>query len=171
MSVGDVLFSFKGRIPRRTYWLWSLLSLFLISGLMVAIILGIGLKAAKDAKDAEPPPAPAATSALDSIKDLPATPAEAPATPETPETPDTSAPDGITKMPDINPVVLLPLGLLYILMLWTLFAIQAKRWHDRGKSGWMCLINLVPLLGIWTFVECGCMRGIFGPNQHGQDPT
>lgn len=163
MGVKDVLFSFKGRIPRRTYWLWAILSSFLIMGLMGAIILGIGLKAAKDA---EPPPVAAApTSALDSIKEPPAPPAEATPTLET------SAPDGITKMPDINPIVLLPVGLLYVLLVWTGCAIQAKRWHDRGKSGWMCLINLVPLLGIWTFIECGCLRGTFGPNQHGQDPT
>ncbi len=40
------------------------------------------------------------------------------------------------------------------------FAIQAKRWHDRNKSGWWSLIILVPMIGwVWTIVECGLLRG------------
>lgn len=31
MSVKDVLFTFQGRIPRRTYWLWSLVPAFVIA--------------------------------------------------------------------------------------------------------------------------------------------
>lgn len=56
--------------------------------------------------------------------------------------------------------------------IWSHFAIQVKRWHDRGKSGAMVLINLIPYIGgIWTFVECGCLRGSVGHNQYGHDPT
>jgi uncharacterized membrane protein YhaH (DUF805 family) len=50
-------------------------------------------------------------------------------------------------------------------------AIYAKRWHDRGKSGWWSLIILIPIVGaIWILVELGCMRGTDGPNQYGPDP-
>ena len=50
-------------------------------------------------------------------------------------------------------------------------ALYAKRWHDRGKSGWWSLILLVPLVGvIWWLIECGFLRGTEGPNQYGPDP-
>ncbi len=49
--------------------------------------------------------------------------------------------------------------------------LYAKRWHDRGKSGWWTLIGLVPLIGaIWLLVELGFLRGTEGPNQYGNDP-
>ncbi len=50
-------------------------------------------------------------------------------------------------------------------------ALSAKRWHDRGKSGWWILINLVPLIGwLWALVENGFLKGTDGPNQYGPDP-
>jgi len=53
------------------------------------------------------------------------------------------------------------LGLFVLVTLWPLLAIQVKRWHDRNKSGWWCLIGLVPCIGgIWAFIECGCLPGI-----------
>jgi uncharacterized membrane protein YhaH (DUF805 family) len=56
--------------------------------------------------------------------------------------------------------------------IWSSTAIQVKRWHDRGKSGAMVLINFIPYVGgIWTFIECGCLRGTEGRNRHGSDPT
>ena len=50
-------------------------------------------------------------------------------------------------------------------------AVYAKRWHDRGKSGWWSLIMLVPFIGpIWFLVECGILEGARGANQYGPDP-
>lgn len=50
-------------------------------------------------------------------------------------------------------------------------AIYAKRWHDRGKSGWWTLIIFVPFIGaIWLLVELGILEGARGPNQYGPDP-
>ena len=50
-------------------------------------------------------------------------------------------------------------------------ALYAKRWHDRGKSGWWTLIALVPLIGlIWILVELGMLEGDRGANQYGPDP-
>lgn len=58
-----------------------------------------------------------------------------------------------------------------LLVVWPGLAISVKRWHDRGKSGWWVLINLIPLVGIvWTIVECGFLRGTPGPNRFGPDP-
>lgn len=62
--------------------------------------------------------------------------------------------------------------ILYVPLLWISLAVQAKRWHDRGKSGWHILIGFIPYIGgIWVLVECGCLRGTHGPNQYGPDPT
>lgn len=49
--------------------------------------------------------------------------------------------------------------------------VQIKRWHDRDKSGWWALVNLLPVIGsIWTLIECGFLRGTDGANRFGHDP-
>jgi uncharacterized membrane protein YhaH (DUF805 family) len=54
---------------------------------------------------------------------------------------------------------------------WPLFALQTKRWHDRGKSAWWLLVNFIPYVGfIWVIVECGMLRGTEGANRFGPDP-
>jgi uncharacterized membrane protein YhaH (DUF805 family) len=71
------------------------------------------------------------------------------------------------------PLIFLGLFLVFLVAYtWSIIAIQVKRWHDRGKSGAMVLINFIPIVGgIWAFVECGCLRGTQGPNPYGDDPT
>ena len=55
--------------------------------------------------------------------------------------------------------------------LWPVLAVQAKRWHDRDKSAWWILINLIPLIGfIWSLVENGFLQGTSGTNRFGSDP-
>lgn len=61
---------------------------------------------------------------------------------------------------------------MYPVMLWVSLAVTVKRWHDLDKSGWWVLIGLIPCLGpLWAFVETGCMRGTYGDNSYGPDPT
>jgi uncharacterized membrane protein YhaH (DUF805 family) len=56
-------------------------------------------------------------------------------------------------------------------LLWPALAVQVKRWHDRDKSGWMTLINLIPIIGFfWTLIECGFLEGTPGPNKYGPSP-
>jgi uncharacterized membrane protein YhaH (DUF805 family) len=46
-----------------------------------------------------------------------------------------------------------------------------KRFHDRDKSGWFMLINLIPLIGpLWILVELGFLQGSEGSNRFGPDP-
>ncbi len=46
------------------------------------------------------------------------------------------------------------------MIVWVDLALQIKRWHDRGKSGWWVLICLVPVVGLlWAIVECGAFPG------------
>lgn len=54
---------------------------------------------------------------------------------------------------------------------WVLLAAGVKRFHDRDKSGWWMLINLVPVAGhVWYLIECGFLPGTTGPNKYGPDP-
>ena len=84
----------------------------------------------------------------------------------------------------------------YLLFVISGSMVGIKRCHDRNKSGWWMLLFLgVPVvtgilqvaidpesglyilisligfvIGIWSFVELGCLRGTIGPNQYGPDP-
>ena len=65
----------------------------------------------------------------------------------------------------------LPFVVVSLALLWPTFAIYAKRWHDRGKSGWWSLILLIPLVGwVWALIELGFLRGDDGPNAYGPAP-
>lgn len=59
--------------------------------------------------------------------------------------------------------------LLFIVTTWIALAVQVKRWHDRNKSGWWVLVNLVPVIGtLWALVECGFLPGTNGSNRFGE---
>ena len=63
------------------------------------------------------------------------------------------------------------LSILELPLCWANLAIQVKRWHDRNRSGWWVLINLVPFFGwIWALVENGFLAGNVATNQFGQSP-
>ena len=91
-------------------------------------------------------------------------------------------------------------SMLGIVILIASIAVGVKRLHDRNKSGWyLLLFYLVPsilvvigvligafmedsaiiatvlgllafAIGVWAFVEMGCLRGTIGVNQYGPDP-
>lgn len=51
------------------------------------------------------------------------------------------------------------------------FILGIKRCHDRDKSGWFMLLNLIPLIGpLWLLVELGFLHGSEGNNRFGPDP-
>ena len=61
--------------------------------------------------------------------------------------------------------------LVNLLLLWPALAVSVKRWHDRDKSGWWVLLNLLPLLGwLWALLDNGLVRGTRGANRYGEDP-
>ena len=60
----------------------------------------------------------------------------------------------------------------FVIVIWIALAVQIKRWHDRDKSGWWALLNLIPVIGqIWILIECGVLRGTVGDNRFGQEST
>ena len=66
--------------------------------------------------------------------------------------------------------VFVAVGMFLLGTYWGL-ALDAKRWHDRNKSGWWSLVGYIPLVGpVWMLVELGCLKGTNGPNQYGPAP-
>jgi uncharacterized membrane protein YhaH (DUF805 family) len=64
-------------------------------------------------------------------------------------------------------VVLLALYMFF----WISFAVQIKRWHDRGRSWPWLLVGFIPVIGwIWQEYECGFCEGGIGANRFGPSP-
>lgn len=49
-------------------------------------------------------------------------------------------------------------------------AVAVRRLHDLGKSGWMLLIALIPIVGQIWFIVLMCTEGQAGANRFGPDP-
>ena len=59
-----------------------------------------------------------------------------------------------------------------ILMVLAGLAIHIKRCHDRGKSGWWCLLLVIPVVGfVWAIVDLGILEGEPEANQWGPPPA
>ncbi len=55
---------------------------------------------------------------------------------------------------------------------WTLLAVAAKRFHDRGRSGWWLLLLVVPIIGfLWLIWNLGFRAGDPVENRHGAVPN
>lgn len=61
-------------------------------------------------------------------------------------------------------------GLYSLVIFIPLLAVSVRRLHDTGKSGWMILIGLIPLIGqIWLLILF-VTDGEPGVNQYGANP-
>jgi len=49
-------------------------------------------------------------------------------------------------------------------------AVQVRRFHDQGRSGWFVLLNLIPYIGSLAVIVFMCLDGTPGPNEYGEDP-
>lgn len=70
------------------------------------------------------------------------------------------------------PLINLPLlsSIFSLIMILPNLAVTVRRLHDTGRSGWMILIILIPLIGvIWLFILL-VTEGDTGRNQYGPDP-
>jgi uncharacterized membrane protein YhaH (DUF805 family) len=147
MDLRHLYTSFDGRINRAPYWIGTIILVVvnLVISLVVARLLGVSI----------------------------------------------AAPDFRFKL------VVLVLG---VLLLYPVAALMVKRLHDRDRPAWLAALFLAaaliktvtdvigvtgganpnmldfllsvitPIVGIWGFVELGCLRGSVGTNQHGPDP-
>lgn len=65
------------------------------------------------------------------------------------------------------------LSLLYMVFVTLFFSVpnQIRRFHDRNKSAWWVLLNLIPIIGwSWVWYECHFLEGTVGPNRYGAEP-
>lgn len=49
-------------------------------------------------------------------------------------------------------------------------AVQVRRFHDQGKSGWLALLNLIPYVGAFIVLVFMALPGATGDNEYGGDP-
>ena len=107
-----------------------------------------------------------------------------------------------------DPTALLGSSLLLLVasafMTWSGLAVQVKRFHDRGQSGWLAALPLLPValivwtlldgilngqppmqvvsamiplvllmmaIGLFFFINLGCLPGTDGPNKYDGGPT
>jgi uncharacterized membrane protein YhaH (DUF805 family) len=44
---------------------------------------------------------------------------------------------------------------------YTQLAVTVKRCHDQGRSGWWCLVTLIPFVGLaWLVLDLGTQPGV-----------
>ena len=61
-------------------------------------------------------------------------------------------------------------GLLALVCILPLLAVQVRRLHDTGKPGWFILIGLVPYIGSLILLVLMCLDSQPGFNQYGENP-
>jgi uncharacterized membrane protein YhaH (DUF805 family) len=71
-----------------------------------------------------------------------------------------------------NPVASVLMFLAWAVHWSMLWAVQTKRWHDRGKSGWWSLMVLLPVIGwLWMLIESTFGKGDENCNEFGAEPN
>ena len=60
-------------------------------------------------------------------------------------------------------------NLLALALLVPNVALSVRRFHDIGKSGWWCLIFIIPLVGLIALIYF-FTKASEGPNQYGEGP-
>lgn len=62
------------------------------------------------------------------------------------------------------------LGVFYLAIIIPSLAVQVRRFHDQDKSGWLVLLNFIPLVGGLIVLVFMCLEGTRGDNRFGPDP-
>jgi uncharacterized membrane protein YhaH (DUF805 family) len=66
-------------------------------------------------------------------------------------------------------LALLVIGVLGVIV--PVIAVEVRRFHDQGKSGWFSLLNLIPYIGPLIVLGFMLVPGTAGDNEYGEDPT
>ena len=62
-------------------------------------------------------------------------------------------------------------GLISLALLVPSIAVGARRLHDIGKSGWLQLLGIIPVIGWAILIYWAVQPGQAGANQYGNAPT
>ena len=65
----------------------------------------------------------------------------------------------LMKLQQLNPLILVALVLA---SMWPVLAMQIKRWHDIGRSGWFSMLTSVPYIGFAVTIILGLIPGNSG---------
>ena len=71
---------------------------------------------------------------------------------------------------DENSVLAIGLSFIIIFILVLLFMQDIKRLHDMNKSGWLVLINFIPIINLVFMIYLLLNPGTDGENRFGEDP-
>jgi uncharacterized membrane protein YhaH (DUF805 family) len=161
MSLTDLLFSFKGRINRKPWWL-ATVAVGLAASLLTAILEALARFSGE------------------------------------------TVVNPVTHEFERTGIFGLVISIIALANMWIAFALSAKRLHDRGRTGWWLIWQLLILIlavilvvvaiavrqeqgalwyalagaaglaafviSVWLFVQIGFLRGTQGPNRFGPDP-
>ncbi len=61
-------------------------------------------------------------------------------------------------------------GIYALAVLLPSLAVGVRRLHDIGKSGWMLLVVLIPIIGAIWLIILFATEGAHGSNEYGADP-
>lgn len=79
---------------------------------------------------------------------------------------------GVVGLAEISGALLgLILVLSYAMLLPFSISLQVRRWHDLGFSGWMVLINFIPLISLIVLIGLIFLAGQKEKNKYGAIPT
>lgn len=70
----------------------------------------------------------------------------------------------------INALVAIVSLLFLLFILIPGLALDVRRLHDTGRSGWWLLIALLPIIGAIVLLVFFCTAGTAGENEYGADP-
>jgi uncharacterized membrane protein YhaH (DUF805 family) len=73
----------------------------------------------------------------------------------------------LTKIPILKIIFWIAYFLFCLAILIPSFALGIRRLHDTGKTGWLMLICLVPVVGAIAFLVLCALEGTPGENQYG----
>ena len=73
-------------------------------------------------------------------------------------------------MPNKSTTNFLPIIIYSLAITIPTFAVSVRRMHDIGKSGWMMLIQLIPVLGGIWFLILTLKEGDLHKNRYGSNP-
>jgi uncharacterized membrane protein YhaH (DUF805 family) len=61
-------------------------------------------------------------------------------------------------------------GVFTLVALVPSIAVSCRRLHDTGKTGWLLLLGLIPLVGAIVLLVFYCQASQPGTNQYGPNP-
>lgn len=67
-----------------------------------------------------------------------------------------------------NPVISIVIAVLFAGLYFFFFSLAVRRFHDMGRSGWTCLLVLIPYINLLVLLYLFFMRGNKEKNKYGE---